>query len=113
MRRRTGSVQNRYVESCNKNFINRQWPLATHCACAHGMLIRPIQVEVILYLGQNRYRKPRCRIGLWAYAQGLRALLPLYKNDKPKMGHYKTQKTQGHISYRNRSLKIYKALLKS
>jgi len=25
---------------------------------------RPIQVEVTLYLGQNRYRKPRCRIGL-------------------------------------------------
>src|SRR6218665_150559 len=33
-------------------------------ACAHDMLIPPIQVEVTLYLGQNRYRKPRCRIGL-------------------------------------------------
>src|SRR6218665_3132011 len=28
------------------------------------MSIRPIRVEVTLYLGQNRYRKPRCRIGL-------------------------------------------------
>src|SRR6218665_3604749 len=45
-------------------FMNRQWQLATHCVCAHDMSIRPIQVEVILYLGQNRYRKPRCRIGL-------------------------------------------------
>src|SRR6218665_1255166 len=67
MRRRTGSVQNRYVESCNKNFINRQWPLATHSAYAHGMSIRPIQVEITLYLGQNRYRKPRCRIGLFLF----------------------------------------------
>ena len=24
--------QNRYAESCNENFINRQLPLATHCA---------------------------------------------------------------------------------
>jgi len=28
--------------------------LATQCACAHDMSIRPIQVEVTLYLGQNR-----------------------------------------------------------
>ena len=35
----------------------------THCA--HDMLsIRPIQVEVCLYLGQTWSRKPRCRIGL-------------------------------------------------
>src|SRR6218665_2264314 len=26
----------------------------THCACAHYMSIRPIQVKVTLYLGQNR-----------------------------------------------------------
>src|SRR6218665_917598 len=44
--------------------MNRQWSLATHCACAHDMSIRSIQVEVTLYLGQNRWRKPRCRIGL-------------------------------------------------
>src|SRR6218665_58148 len=44
--------------------MNRQWRLATHCACAHDMSIRPIQVEVTLYLGQNRYWKPKCRIGL-------------------------------------------------
>src|SRR6218665_1167921 len=44
--------------------MNRQWRLATHYACAHDRLTRPIQVEVTLYLCQNRYRKPRCRIGL-------------------------------------------------
>jgi len=38
--------------------------IVTHCACAHDMSIRPIQIEVTLYLGQNRYRKPICRIGL-------------------------------------------------
>jgi len=38
----------------NSNFINRQWPLASHCACAHDISIRPIQVEVTLYLGQTR-----------------------------------------------------------
>ena len=26
---------------------------ATHCACAHDMSIRPIQVEITLYLGQT------------------------------------------------------------
>src|SRR6218665_1001806 len=54
--------------------MSRQWRLATHCACAHDMSIRPIQVEVNLYLGQNRYRKPRCRIGL---LECIRLLLPL------------------------------------
>src|SRR6218665_3654465 len=50
--------------------MNRQWPLATHCACVHDMSIRPIQVEVTLYLGQDRYRKPRCRIGFYVVPQG-------------------------------------------
>jgi len=35
-----------------------------YCACARDMSTRPMQVEVTLYLDQNRYRKPRCRIGL-------------------------------------------------
>src|SRR6218665_1997572 len=39
----------------------------THCACAHDMSIRPIEIEVTLHLGQNRYRKPRCRIGLYQW----------------------------------------------
>src|SRR6218665_1993764 len=33
--------------------MNRQWPLATHCACAHKMSIRQIQVEVTLYNGSK------------------------------------------------------------
>ena len=45
--------------------LELQWSLATHCACAHDMSIRPILVEVTMYLGQNRYRKPRCRIVLF------------------------------------------------
>src|SRR6218665_3035323 len=36
-----------------------------HCERAHNMSIRPIQLDVTLYLGQNRSRKPRCRIGLF------------------------------------------------
>ena len=48
--------------------IRRVMQLKLHCACAHDMTIRPIQVQVTLYLGQNLYRKPRCWIGLlWAY----------------------------------------------
>src|SRR6218665_432058 len=38
--------------------------LYVRTTCRFDMSIRPIQVEVALYLGQNRYRKPRCRIGL-------------------------------------------------
>jgi len=34
----------------------------THCACAHDMSIRPIQVEVTLCLGQT---DPGSRIGLF------------------------------------------------
>ena len=33
---------------------NSEWPdWPTHCACAHDMSIRAIQVEVTLYLGQT------------------------------------------------------------
>jgi len=40
---------------------NGHWLLTSH-----DLTIRPIQVQVTLYLGQNRYRKPRCRIGLFS-----------------------------------------------
>ena len=33
--------------------MNRQWRLAIHCACAHDMSIRQIQVEVTPYLGEK------------------------------------------------------------
>src|SRR6218665_2403335 len=71
MRRRTGSGQNRYVQSYNSNFINRQWPLATHCECAHDISIRPIQVEVTFAVstGIGPQSLPewafRARPGLW------------------------------------------------
>src|SRR6218665_2893697 len=41
---------NQSIEFCY--FINRQQPLATHCACAQ-MSIRPIQVEVTNVFGQT------------------------------------------------------------
>jgi len=53
VRRRTGSSQNRY-EVMQLKLHKPTMTIAIHCSCAHKMSIRPIQVEVSLYLGQHR-----------------------------------------------------------
>jgi len=49
--------------------MNRQRPLATHCACAHDMSIWPIQVKVTNVFRSNRSRKLRFRNGFYQASQ--------------------------------------------
>jgi len=69
------------------NFINRQWPLATHCACTHDMSIRPIQAEVTNVFRSDRPGNWDVEMAYWRCLSGLVQQLRIVIWDIPLLSY--------------------------